>query len=256
MNNLTASTGWRWVTQGFALFRKRPGVFSMLFTSYLMLQIILLVIPYVGNLVQPFLAPTFSMIFMTACAQIERNGALNPQQLRASFAPPVAQRLLKLGAIYLGTSLLMLLAVFAVFSLLGGGGFTELIASNQKIEATSSQNAGVLVTMVLFFILCMPAFWYAPPLIVWQQMPVLKAMFYSFFSVIRGWRAFIIYFLSWLLIGVLLPSMVAGLLIPLIGKGIAMMLLFVAAIMLTVAMYCSFYPTYVDVFGAPELPEA
>ena len=226
----------------------------MLFTTYLMLQIVLLIVPLVGNFVQPLLAPTFSMIFMTACAQIDRTGQLNPLQLRASFTPPVGKHLLTLGAVYLGVSLMMLVAVIGMFSLLGGGPFFELLTSSESIKATPEQNIGVLLTMLLFFLIFMPAFWYAPPLIVWQKMSVIKAMFYSFFSVIRAWRSFVVYCLCWLVIGVLLPSMLAGMLAMALGKAFAMLLLFLMAIVLTVVMYCSFYPTYIDVFGQPELP--
>ncbi len=256
MSALPASAGWRWVKEGLALFRIRPGQLSMLFTTYLLILIVVSLMPVVGNLVQPFLAPMFSMVFMTACAQIARDGQLNPLQLRASFVSPAPRRLLVLGGVYLGVAMLLVLAVLAVFSFVGGGPFLELLRNNQDLKATSAQNAGVLLTMLAFFLVFMPAFWFAAPLIVWQKMPVFKAMFYSFFSVLREFRAFLVYFLSWLLVGVVLPSLLAGLLAMVIGKGFAMLLLFMLSILLTVVMYCSFYPTYVAVFGKPELPES
>jgi hypothetical protein len=256
MSALPASAGWRWIKDGLALFRLRPGQFSMLFTTYLLILIVVSLIPVVGNLVQPFLAPTFSMVFMTACAQIARDGQLNPLQLRASFESPVSRRLLILGGVYLGTAVLLVLAVLAVFSVVGGGPFLELLTNNQDLKATNAQNGGVLLTMLAFFLIFMPAFWFAAPLIVWQKMPVFKALFYSFFSVLREFRAFLVYFLSWLMVGVIIPSILAGLLAMIIGKGFAMLLLFMLSILLTIVMYCSFYPTYVAVFGKPELPES
>lgn len=226
----------------------------MLFTTYLIALIVMTFVPIIGNFMQAFLAPTFSMIFMTACAQTEQTGGLNPAQLRAAFAAPVSRRLFMLGGIYVFAALLMLVAVVAIFSLIGGAPFFELLTGSQNIKATPEQNGAVLLTLLVFFITFMPVFWYAAPLIVWQKMSVFQSMFYSFFSVIHAYRPFLVYFLSWLVIGVLCPAFLAGLLALIIGKGLAMLLLFVLTIVLTVVLYCSFYPTYVDVFGEPELP--
>ncbi|MEA5098086.1 MAG: BPSS1780 family membrane protein, partial [Burkholderiaceae bacterium] len=122
------------------------------------------------------------------------------------------------------------------------------------LRSTPEQNAAVLLTLLVFFLAFMPIFWYAAPLIVWQKMPVFQSMFYSFFSVLHAYRAFLVYFLCWIVIGVLCPAILAGMLTLLIGKGLAMLLLFLLTIVLTVVLYCSFYPTYVDMFGIPDLP--
>ena len=252
MSALPASAGWRWVKEGFALYRKRPGQLTFLFTSYMFVMIALGFIPVVGQLLPLFLAPTFSMVFMTACVQIEQGRQLNPLQLRAAFAPPVPRRLFTLGAFYL---LAALLAV-GVSYLIDGGLFMKLMMNQREAEAgQSGQSASVLVTMIVLAIAYIPAFWYAAPLIAWQNMPVGKAMFYSFFSVFRGFKIFVVYFLAWIVIGAMLPTLLAGLLAMVIGKGFAMLLMFLLTIILTVVMYCSFYSTYVDVFGKPELPQ-
>jgi hypothetical protein len=101
------------------------------------------------------------------------------------------------------------------------------------------------------------AFWFAAPLIVWQKMGLFKAIFYSFFAVYHAGKAFLVYAAAWIVIGILLPSIISVLIAVLIGKGaIVMMLMFIVSILLTVVMYCSFYPTYAHVFGKPTVEEA
>lgn len=251
MSALPAATGWLWVKQGLVLFRKRPGQLIVLFSSYMFVMIGLGIIPVVGQLLPMFAAPMFSMVFMTACAQIEQNGQLNPLQLRASFASPVSRRLCMLGGLYLlGAGI-----AAAVSYLIDGGIFMKLMMGQKNPEATPGQSASVLATMLLLAIAYVPVFWYAAPLIVWQKMSVGKAIFYSFFSVFREIKSFLVYFLAWIAIGALLPSLLAAMLALVIGKGVAMLLMFVLTIVLTVMMYCSFYATYVGVFGQPELPQ-
>ena len=251
MNKLTAISGWEWLKDGFVLFRQRPGQLTMLFSSYLFVMIVLGMIPLIGQLLPLFMAPTFSMVFMTACVQIKRGRGLNPIQLRASFAPPVTSRLMLLGAIYI----LGALIAVGLSYLIDGGLFLKLMMGQRDVQPTGAQSTSALFTLLLLAAAFIPAFWYAPPLIVWQKMPVGKAVFYSFFSVIRAYKTFLVYFLAWITIGALLPSLLIGVLAMIVGKAISMLIMFVVTIVLTVVMYCSFYPTYVGIFGEPELPE-
>jgi len=251
MNYPPAKAGWGWLKQGFVIFRKHPGQLTMLFTSYMFVMIGIGFIPVLGQLLPMFLAPTFSMVFMVACAQYEQQGQLNPLQLRATFVSPVSRRLFILGGIYL---LAALLAV-AISFLLDGGIFTQLMAGNREIAATPEQRTSVLLTLTVLAAVFIPVFWYVPPLIVWQKMSIGKAIFYSFFSVIRSFKSFLVYGLSWLVVGAILPTLFGGLLALVVGQSFAMLLMLLLTIVLTVVMYCSFYPTYVAIFGPPELPQ-
>jgi hypothetical protein len=97
------------------------------------------------------------------------------------------------------------------------------------------------------------AFWYAAPLIAWQDMGVGKSLFYSFFAVKRAGKAFLVYALAWMLIGVLLPAIASSIIGLLFGRAtVVMLVLLPLSLIMTVVMYCSFYPTYTHVFGRPE----
>ena len=97
------------------------------------------------------------------------------------------------------------------------------------------------------------AFWHAAPLATWQKMGLFKAIFYSFFAVRRCGKAFLAYALGWIVVGIAVPAIISALLGLILGKTIvAIMLLMPLSVILTIVMYCSFYPTYLEVFEQPE----
>ena len=253
MTNLPAITGWNWIKDGFALFLKRPGPLTILFVSYSFFMFLLGFIPFLGQVVPPLLTPVFSMVIMSACAQIDQDAAFDRQQLRKVFEPPVLPRLLGLGVVYV---LLAFVTIGLVWVFIGGG-FTPFSPVDAKTLANNSGSTQpwVLLLIALFGLLYVPLFWFAAPLIVWQQSSVGKAIFYSFFSVLRNLKAFIVFFLSWLLVGAILPAMLSVTLATMLGLPfLGMIMLFVLSIVLTIVMYASCYTSYKQVFGLPELP--
>ena len=90
-----------------------------------------------------------------------------------------------------------------------------------------------------------------------HKMPLGKALFYSFFAVRRAGKAFALYGLIWLAIGVLLPAIVSTI-VALIFNNVTVIvfILLPLSIILTVIMYCSFYPTYTTIFGKPPQSDA
>jgi hypothetical protein len=97
------------------------------------------------------------------------------------------------------------------------------------------------------------ALWHAAPLATWQRMSLFKAIFYSFFAVRRCGKAFLAYALGWIVVGIAVPAIISALLGLILGKTIVgIMLLMPLSVILTVVMYCSFYPTYLEVFERPN----
>lgn len=252
MNNITAATGWMWVKEGFAIFRMQPAQFMMLFIGYLLAMLIIGILPIVGQLVPLWLAPTFSMIFMIASYQVERDGRMQTAELREHLASSPFRKLLLLGLLYLLAGGLAI----AASSFVDGGFFLKTMLGQAEATPEAIRQSNMMVSMIaagLFYLPAAMAFWFAAPLIVWQGMPVFKAIFYSFFAVFHAGRAFLIYAACWIVIGILLPSLLTIVLALLIGRGPAVMIfMFILSILLTVVMYCSFYPTYRDVFGDPH----
>lgn len=261
MEKLPAKTGWIWIKEGFALFRKQPAEISTLFLAYmfLMLGLNLLQIPILGQILPVILVPVFAMAFMQACLNIEQGKRVYPNLLLTGFRSPALKNLLLLGVLYV----IAAIVAIAASSLVDGGMFWLTVTGQSTLDPKEIQDSNISLAMMFAAVVYIPAamaFWYAAPLIMWQKMGVVKAVFYSFFAVSRELKAFAVYGLAWAAIGVVLPAIVSVLIAAIVGnQSVTIMILLPLSIALTVVMYCSFYPTYTHIFGRPEqdvpLPE-
>ncbi|MDY7545441.1 BPSS1780 family membrane protein [Glaciimonas sp. CA11.2] len=255
MEKLPAKTGWIWVKSGFALFRKQPAEISTLFLAYMFLMLAVGIVPVLGQLLPLILIPVFSMAFMQACVQIENDKRVFPNLLLTGFRSPAVKNLLLLGCLYL----LAAMIAIGASALIDGGVFWEAMTGQIPLDAKTAQESNMTLAMMFSAAVYVPfamGFWYAAPLIAWQKMSVFKAIFYSFFAVQRETKAFMVYGLSWVVFGVLFPAIISVIVALLVGNAsITLMVLLPLSILLTVVMYCSFYPTYKQVFGEPEPSE-
>lgn len=252
MEKLPAATGWQWIKDGFTLFRKQPAELSTLFLSYMFLMMIVTIIPLLGQLLPLVLVPVFSMAFMQACVQVEKGQRVYPNLLLTGFRSPAFKTLLILGVLYV----LAATAAIGASALIDGGVFWNVMTGTERVDAKTVQGSGIMLAMLLAAALYTPAamaFWFAAPLVAWQGMGLGKALFYSFHAVKRAGRAFLLYALGWSAIGVVLPLLISTLLGKLTGSPLLMMMVLLPmSIVLTVVMYCSFYPTYTTLFGKPS----
>jgi hypothetical protein len=255
MEKLPAHIGWVWLKEGFALFRKQPAEISTLFLSYMFLMFAVGIVPLLGQVLPIVLVPVFSMAFMQACLSIEQGKKVYPNLLLTGFRAPAFPRLLQLGVLYLVAAV----AAIAASMLVDGGVFWKVMSGRAAMDSATVRDSNMSLAMLFAALVYTPAamaFWYAAPLIAWQNMGVGKAIFYSFFAVKRAGKAFLVYGLAWMVIGVLLPVIVSSVIALLFGKAaIVMVILLPLSILMTVVMYCSFYPTYTHIFGRPDEPE-
>lgn len=255
MEKLPAKTGWLWVKEGIALFRKQPAEVSTLFLSYMFLMLALGIVPVIGQLLPLILVPVFAMSFMQACRHIEEGKRVYPNLLLVGFRSPALRTLLTLGMLYL----LAAFGAVGASALVDGGIFWNAMTGIGGLTPKDIEGSNISLAMVLAAVVYIPAamaFWFAAPLITWHDMPLGKALFYSFFAVRRAGKAFLLYGLAWLVIGILLPAAVSTIVALLINNmTIIVFILLPLSIILTVVMYCSFYPTYTAIFGRPQREE-
>ncbi len=252
MENITTSTGIGWIRQGFALFRQQPAELSMLFLLYMLLMFSLSLIPAVGQLLPLLLVPAFTMAFMQACVDIEAGRKVKPALLLTAFRSPALVSLLQLGAFYLIAAVIAV----AASSLIDGGTFWKLMSGQIRPDEDNAALNNLPLAMTMSALIYLPfamGFWHAAPLVMWQRMGLFKAIFYSFFAVRRCGKAFLAYSLGWIVAGIAVPAIISALLSLLLGKNlVTVMLLMPLSVILTLVMYCSFYPTYTAVFERPE----
>jgi len=245
MEKLPARTGWLWLKQGFGLFRQQPGALSILFLGYMLMMLIAGMIPLLGQVLPVLLVPVFSVAFMQANANIDQKKRVLPKVLLSGFHQPALWPLLSLGLLYLVVAALAI----GASALVDGGIFWQLITGqlDPKSPLIEDSNLGGGLLLALFiYVPCIMAFWFAAPLIYWQQMKLGKAVFYSFFAVLRTFRAFIVFGAAWFAISVVGSQIV----MLVFGRSEAAIVLMVPmSIMLTVIMHSSFYASYRQIFG-------
>jgi hypothetical protein len=90
--------------------------------------------------------------------------------------------------------------------------------------------------------------YYAAPLTYWKHMKTGKAVFYSFFAVVRSARVFIVLLLAWFAIFIGITTVITMLLgASNMTRVVLMWLIFVFVLLLQCAMYAG----YRQIFGKP-----
>ena len=242
-----ASSGWLWLKQGWALFRRHPAEWILLMLVFLLASGAINWIPVAGPYIASVLIPGFSVGLMLACAASESGSAPQARQLIIGFRHS-GRPLILLGMLYLSG---MLVALGASSAIDDGALMQQMLFGAAPSEAVLQDGsyvgalalAGLLATPILM------AFWFSPLLVSWRGLGVGQAMFYSFFASLRNWRAFFAYGLI-LFGGLMAASMLIALLGVTTGAGVPVMrgaMLGLAIIMMP-AVTCSFYYSYQDIF--------
>jgi hypothetical protein len=189
-----------------------------------------------------------SVTVMNGCRAVDRNLPVAVDIVWSGFKRNLPN-LLRLGAVYL----LCEIAIALILVLGFGASFGEIVGTS--VVEGERPPGGQALPPILFVALGLTvplilAFWFAPILVAWHDVGVVKAVFFSAVAVLRNWTAFFVYGASAVLISSLIPS-VFGLLG---GAGGAMatisMLaaLMVLAFVLMPTLFASIYVSYRDVF--------
>jgi uncharacterized membrane protein len=258
MNIVNASAGRQWVKEGWRIYRLQPMLFLLLFLMLFITTIVLNVIPFIGPVLSAVLTPALSMVLTLASKRVSEAGRTNMSVIADVFQSNTLGRLIWLGSVYLITGLAASLLALAATNLVDTAGHWQIVSTVPNGDQSPLQiEPKIAIRMILTSVFCVPvalAFWYAAPLIMWRNMGVAKAMFFSAIAVKRNLPAFAMYVATWLVFGIFLPLLAVSLIAAIAGAtnaaaGIALPIVFIA----TTVLYCSFYPTYLDVFGKPDM---
>ncbi|MBK8580057.1 MAG: hypothetical protein IPN78_18185 [Candidatus Accumulibacter sp.] len=250
---LPAAQGWRWLTDGFRIFRKNHLMLTFLVVSYWVLMALVNVIPVIGTIATTLCIPAFSVSLMNACRSIERGTPLGPQLLFSGFASNL-RALLTLGAIYLAA----VVAILGLSALADDGALMAMMLAGQKPDAeTVSSGSLLLATEIALVLLCplIMAYWYAPVLAGWHGLSPAKALFFSFVACLRNWRPFLVYSLAIGVVATLVPGIVLGVLAALLPSGASLVLVLMMVLLILVlapTLFASFYVSYRDVFVSAD----
>ncbi|WP_020656554.1 BPSS1780 family membrane protein [Massilia niastensis] len=248
MNNMPAITGWNWLKQGAGLFRQQPAALTTLLFANILISIGISAVPLLGPMIAVILIPSFSMAFMQACLMIENGQRVTPAVLLTGFRKPAVAQLCKVGLIYLGVSLLLAL----ITRLAIDPGFWEEVARQSREGAQPQVAASDVLSMFGILgldVAALMALCFAAPLAYWQKMGPGKAVFYSFFAVLRSARVFLVLLLAWFAIFFaicMVVTMILG------GSNITRVLIMWLIFLFILLLQCAMYAGYREIFGKPQ----
>jgi len=252
MNTVPAVCGWNWVRTGFALFRKNPAMWALLVFSYIVLMQLLGRIPVLGWFAATVLIPAFTASFMIVSRDLDQGRKLRYGSLFSGFRSNLPA-LLRQGGLYLACAL----AILALSALADGGLLLRLMVLGERPPASAYEDGSLATAAALAGALYLPvvaAFWFAPALSAWRDLPALQALFYSLFATLRNWRAFLTYGLALVLLTLVCSFTLFALALLLRGllgnKSQDAFLLVVLPVTLTYVptLFASFYASYRDIF--------
>ena len=246
---LPASRGWRWFSEGFMLFHKKQLILSLFVLSYWFSMALIDRLPVIGQVVAMLLIPVFSVSLMNTCRLIAQGNRPAPLSLFSGFRKNL-RGLLALGVSYMVASFIIL----GISAAVDNGILFRLIVlgiqpSEEALASGELMVAGQLA-LVLFSPLMM-AYWYAPVLVAWHDLSAGKSLFFSFIACARNWRAFLVYVVTVLIFGTLVPVLLASLLSSFFAKDgdmFSVILTSLIVLVLLPTLYASFYVSYRDVF--------
>jgi hypothetical protein len=236
VRKVDAGQGWRWIVDGFALFKKNPPIWIALFVAYFLIVIVVSIIPVVGPLVMTLLAPVFTAGFMLACRGVEKDEELELGYLVAGFKHNTGQ-LVTVGGLYLVGSI----TILGLMMMSGGGAILGSAALGQMQgvepnEVMVGAMGGMLIALLVAMALLIPllmAYWFAPALVVFNNMTAMEAMKRSFFGCLRNIWPFLVYGLIAFVL----------MMIAMIPFGLGMLIL-------VPVLNASIYAGYKDIFPA------
>lgn len=253
-----AASGLVWARLGIRTFLAQPLALSGLFFLFTAALGLVGAIPYLGDPLVLVLMPAATLGLMAGARDAADGKFPPPSTLLAGFRGGAAEThaMLILGVVYAAAVLL----VVALPGLLGmpkpfEGSMNELMAMNPEAQAAALRNTLLhgLLKLALYTPVSM-AFWHAPALAHWHQVPAVKSLFFSFVACLRNIRALALFSIYWAAItfAVTIPLSLLGALAG--SMELSLMLVFPASLLLFAMFLTSIYFSYRDSF-IHESPE-
>ncbi|MBK5106086.1 MAG: hypothetical protein JJE42_17705 [Burkholderiales bacterium] len=224
--------GWEWIVEAFALFRRQPGMWILIVLIAGILFFAVSIIPVLGSLAGALLFPIFGAGLMLGCRAQDQDGTLEIAHLFAGFKYRTGDLVL-IGVFNL---VCWVVIGFAVAAVVGGGVFMAVMRGGAPGAGISVISA--LVALLLVAGLSVPLYmatWFAPALIVLQELAPVAALKTSFFACLKNWVPFLVYGVVLLVLG-LLAAIPAGL----------------GYLVLIPVLTASIYTAYRDIFQAGQ----
>ncbi|MGZ5040135.1 MAG: BPSS1780 family membrane protein [Usitatibacter sp.] len=187
---LKSSRGAGWIVAAFELFRRAPLAWVALCSAWIVITLVLLVVPLVGQAVANFLQPVFFASFAIVAYKQAAGEPVLMADLFSGFKRNL-RALVNLG-------ILILVAVLAIIFAMGLIGLPvsapagETATINDYLESLRGKEWIIALTFLLIVIV-KSAVWFAPPLIAFHGMGAIEAIRWSLYAAISNIGAMIVY---------------------------------------------------------------
>ena len=185
-----AGNAFEWLKQGWAIFMANPAIWIAMTVIFFVIFLGLSIVPLIGQLAANLLTPVLGAGLLLGCQKVSNNESLEIPDLFAGFKKNT-NNLVMLGVLYM-VGMLVIVAVAAVF---GGGGLVSGMMLGQAAGAGVALG-GILLAALLSLALSIPLFmtmWFAPALVVFNNMQPVPALKASFNACMKNIVVFLIY---------------------------------------------------------------
>lgn len=185
-----AGSAFEWLRQGWLLFIAYPALWIALTVILIVLMLGLSIVPFIGSLAANLLLPVLAAGVMRVCQKIFDGRMPVLSDLFDGFNKN-SGNLVLLGLLYM----LGMLILFAVVASLAAGGLAGSALAGQP-PALGIFFGKMLFALLVWLILSVPlvmAIWFAPALVLFNNMPPLAALKASFNACLKNVLPFFVY---------------------------------------------------------------
>ena len=227
-----AGRSWEWIAEGFALFKKQPGTWILILIVFIACTVLISIVPVIGALANVLLMQVFMGGLMLGCRALDRAENFEVGHLFAGFRQNTGD-LVVLGVL---TMVGWILAFIPAIAIVGVSAFMATMMGGSQAINVGAMGLSFALALLVALALALPlymALWFAPSLIVFNNLKPFDAMKKSFVACLKNIVPFLLYGVIMLVLGTLAT-------IPL---GLGFLVLGPVAI-------ASIYTGYRDVFSA------
>ena len=224
--------GWEWIAEGFALFKKQPGTWILILIVLIVCSVVISLVPFIGTLANLLLMQVFMGGVMLGCRALDSGENFEVGCVFAGFKQNTSD-LVVLGLLALVG---WIIAFIPAILIMGGGAFMAMMRGGGHMANFGALGLTFLLAMLVGLALALPvymALWFAPSLIVFNNLKPVDAMKASFLACLKNVVPFLLY-------GIILIVLCVVATIPL---GLGFLVLGPVAI-------ASIYAGYRDIFVA------
>lgn len=184
--------GWEWIAEGFALFKKQPGTWILILIVFVVCAAVIHLVPLIGSLAGMLLTQVFMGGLMLGCRALDHDGTLELGHLFAGFKQNTGD-LVVLGVL---TLVGWIIALIPALLIAGGGAFMAMMAGGSPAMHVGAMGLSFALAMLVTLALAVPlymALWFAPALVVFNQLKPVDAMKASFYACLKNFVPFLLY---------------------------------------------------------------